>query len=246
VYDDLAQRWRRARCAALCRTLGQPARDQEEQALLARALLAQTDLEPLMRRVFEHSLGLGRGFSRFYGTELELLDLPRALPLLGGPCLKRTCAPANGEAALRLWSEGCPVQRLGPVGCDFYREALAGLLLGLTGNLLLSRHASRGHGDRDCVDVVHEDPESPVRFGPIAPELQAGLLEIAQTVRLFDSSAAVEFLGVSEGVLHYRCRQGAQRELSLRSLVERGARRRFPKLELCEVSARPVLAMERS
>ena len=60
--------------------------------------------------------------------------------------------PARGEPALKLERAGCPVAAHGAAACDYWREAISGLVLGMSG-LLHGRHASLGHKDPSCVDV---------------------------------------------------------------------------------------------
>lgn len=241
---QLGERWQRARAAALTRAAS-PAETTSpaDEIALAR------------RTLFDNSLRLGASFSRYHATTLELDQLPAALEQLApvaAPCLDGAWSAVPGDApALRLERAGCPDCVGGPNACDDWREAIAGLVLGVTGGLVHhARHASQGHGAARCVDVFYVDPQSPLRFGPLPDAMREPLAAIARAVALFDSSFAVTFLGLSEHVLYYAlaptrggrggCGDSAN-GLSAQPLVERRVRQRFPELSLFEVTPRTVL-----
>lgn len=232
---DLGDRWRRARLAAL-RALVTDPDESDELALLPRALAV--DASEVSRRVFDNSLRLGQSFARFTGHELALGELPDLLMALGSPCLQGAWRECASEPALTLVRDGCAA-----VGaCDYWREAIDGLVLGITGGIRHARHQSQGHGGDRCEDVVYVDPESSLRFGSIPDEMQDGLSRVRASARRFDASVDVVFLGVSEGVLLYQLnKNGCAGELDVASTVERGLRKRFPDLALREISPRPVL-----
>jgi hypothetical protein len=241
---DLADRWRRARRAALFAVVPEADRGELDEPLLARALAR--DAASVSRRVFDNSLRLGTGFARHFG-EPDLNELPHVLGTLGVPCLHGDYAPARGERALELTREGCDAAPSAG-RCDFWREAVDGLVLGMTGGIRHARHESRGHGSGRCRDVFFVDPESALRFGPIPEAMASALERVRGLVRAFQSSIDVEFLGLSEGTLYYQerrgggCQGGEGGDVSVASLVQRSIRRRFPEVSVREISPRPVLA----
>lgn len=231
---DLADRWRRARDAAL-----RPFAPAEIDAAALPATALERAPDEAQRRVFDNSLRLGRGFARTYRAELTLQQLRDALPHLGVPCLHGEVREIDGGFYLERSS--CALGALGAAGCDFMREAIHGLVLGITGELRHARHESRGHGGERCVDLFHADSESAPRFGPI-PEATREVLEgVTRVARMFDSASEITFLGVAENVLTYRIdRRAGPGDVSVRALVERTVRRRLPTLSLQELSPRPV------
>lgn len=250
VISDLAARFRHARRAAL-RAIVPDAIDREsEEDLLIRAL-GSADASDLERRVFENCLALGRSFARFFGATLSLADLPRVLPELGSPCLDGVFAIDSADPALTLLREGC-ASLLGARGtphdgraCSYWREAIEGLVLGLTGGVVMSRHERRGGGSERCVDVFHLDPHGPHRFGPIPDDARGVLAVVQRLAHAFDSSVDVEFLGVNESVLHYRVRRREPSSVvSIASLVERSVRRRLPHLSVRQVTERAVFGAD--
>lgn len=242
AVDDLASRWQRARRAALRSCLPDGDVDPDTRAseleLLARALRA--DAAAAEKAVFENSLALGRGFRRHHGVELTLGELPAVLPRLGLPCANGLSRLAVGEPGLFLLRQGCEARGLGTAACSLYREAMQGLLLGLTRGLAHSRHGSVTHGDEVCLDVIHHEG-SALRYGAIPAEMQPVLDTLVRRLRAFDSTVSVELLGMTDGALHYRLSRGPNVQLNVQACFERSVRRRFPELRLHEASPRPVL-----
>lgn len=229
-------RWRRARRAALTDPVAADGPDGEAASGGAADSTAQ-------RRGFDNSLRLGEGFRRTYAP-LRLADLPFVLEQLAptAPCLDGVWTPLPDQDALLLERPGCAAAGQVPAPCDWWREAIAGLVLGVTGDVRHDRHCSRGHGGERCVDVFYRDPQSPLRFGPIPDAMRADLDAVARSVAILDSACVVEFLGLSENVLYYRLPTAGGGGVRGQPLVERSVRRRFPHLSPCEVTPRPVLA----
>ncbi|MCC6644672.1 MAG: hypothetical protein IT374_03745 [Polyangiaceae bacterium] len=244
AHRELSARWRHARRAALRAVLSDSTSETGDEELLRAALLAAP--AAAQRAVFDNSLRLGRGYAAVQASHATFSELVGALPELGVACAeRRPRAPDDDSAAVYLEREACPVAALGPAGCDFYREAMAGLVLGMTGGAMHARHDSAGHGGARCVDAVYLDPEWSGRHGPVPDELRPHLEAAARTLSMFDSRARVEFLGVSEGVLHYAVKgAGGTGGLRLGATLERLLARRAPGLSLREVSPRAVFVDE--
>lgn len=233
---QLAQRFRHARRAALRYILADTTGEESEGDLLAQAWAAAPEL--VERRVFDNSLALGRSFAGYYADRWALADLPLVLPALGTPCADGVFSAPRGDDVLLLLREPC---RDAGIGCAYWREAIAGLVLGASGRMLLSRHSSQAAGAERCVDVFHVDPQSPHAYGAIPDDLAAHLRSVQRQVKAFDSSAEVAFLGINEGVLLYRLTRRGEGEMSLVGTIERGVHRRFPDVILREISPRPVM-----
>jgi len=234
---QLAARFRHARRAALRYVLADTTEDEPEGELLARAWVEAP--EEVERRVFDNALALGRSFSGYYADRWGLADLPRVLPALGSPCADGVFSAPSGSDALLLLREPC---RDAGIGCAYWREAIAGLVLGASGRTLLSRQSSQAGGGERCVDAFHDDPRSPHAYGAIPDDLGAHLQTVQRQVKAFDSGAELTFLGINEGVLLYRLTRRGDGEMSLLGTIERGVHRRFPDVVMREVSPRPVMA----
>ncbi len=219
----------------------EPRTDDE---LLAHAV--SSDAADAARRVFDNSARLGRSFTRYHGGPIPQAELRAALARLATPavpCLAHAWVEVEGEAGLRLERDGCPSRALGPAACDWWRDAVAGLVEGITDGLRHARHASCGHGDARCVDVIYRDPESSLRFGPLPSDLVDALAAVTRTIAIFDPTLVVTFLGVSERVLYYQLVASGCGTSNVRAqpMIEQAVHRRHPELVVREVSPRPVL-----
>ncbi|MCG3173688.1 MAG: hypothetical protein GMKNLPBB_01888 [Myxococcota bacterium] len=241
VLDDLAIRWSKARQAALRGCLdkgGSGAPELPEHDLLTRALAH--DPAGVEKALFDNSLKLGRGFRQYYKTDIQLADLPRLFPQMNTPCCDGVFRGDESGQALYLVRGGCSLKEIGPRACDAWREAINGLVLGLTRGLGHSRHDSICHGGESCVDVIHTEG-SRLRYGPVPEDIQNETSRAMRQVALFDGSARLELLGMNEGVLFYRLHQEPGRDFNLQGHFERSIRQRLPHLEMREASPRPVI-----
>jgi hypothetical protein len=236
---DLAERWRFARCAAVRAAVPDLPLGLEHDVLVALGLERAPDA--VLRNVFDVSRRLGAGFRAHHRVDLPLTSLCDVLPRLGVTCAARRWMRCDGESECRGERSGCADTALHPRACAFWREAMDGLVLGMSSAVRFARHASRGAGDRRCVDVLYVHPQSPSRFGPIPDDVRAALERIRRTACALDPSLEVAFLGISEGVLYYRADR-ADDGARASSAIEPAVRRRFPHLALREISPRPVLA----
>ena len=207
---------------------------------LAAAL--ERDGDAVIRAAFDNGLKLGEGFRRTYHLDLPLADLAALLPALGVPCLERDWRRVDGEAALLGERSGCEDGGAHPRACEYWREAVEGLILGATGAVRHARHRSVGAGDGRCVDVLHVDPRSPLRFGAIEPAIAPSLAAAVAHVRALDSRAEITVLGQSEGVVYFTSNDGAGRQLDGGAVFVRAMARRAPGVRLYELKARAVLA----
>ncbi|MBK7844420.1 MAG: hypothetical protein IPJ71_12095 [Bdellovibrionales bacterium] len=219
--EDFKSRWTSARVAALKSVLGcqHPCSDEnldfdldEENLLLMRVKAEKKEL--ILRAVFDFSRKLGVGFSRYFGISLEIQDLAEILPLSGSPCyLGKWERHKEAYVSLR---PGCADERLlGSFGCDFWREALDGFIMGASDEARLARHRSLGHGDGDCADILFEDsgmgPQQGQHRGVIPESFAQGLEVIARNFS--EKQITVKWDGYSEGVLYYRLEAAGAKSL---------------------------------
>ena len=196
VLHELAWRWRRARRTAAQGLIGPVADEADEDLLISCA--TEVDAPGLHRKLFENGVRLGEGFRRVEKRAVSMAELPAVLTALEAPCLRGAWETA-GPTAWRLERPPCRAGCEAPT-CDAWREAVDGLVLGLTGGARHTRTSSAGHGQATCVDVVYEDAQSPLRYGELDVALVPTLESVQKFVRNF-RGADVRFLGVSEGVL---------------------------------------------
>lgn len=229
---ELADRWERARRAALREVLAvsrEEAATAPEASLQARALA--TDEAETYRRLFENGVRLGSGYARVHGGPVPLHALPALLARLGAPCASGALQWRDDEAAFTLSRGPCCAGATAD-RCDAWREAIDGLVVGLTDGARLARFESAGHGDARCTDFVYENPQSPARFGPLDDALGAAELALRERAQKLDPGARLRFLGVAENVLAYELEPSTARALgTLEQLVVQGLRRLRPTLQ---------------
>lgn len=197
---DLDRRWRRARMAALSKAAGRPVdAETDDEAWLVR-LCASAAPEALHRAVYDNGRKLGAGFVRFHGAPVAEADLEGLLSALQSPCLRGELKAASDGWVLDR--AGCEEAEAGL--CDYWREAAAGLLHGLTEGLHFTRHTCAAKTPGPCRDALYRDPEGPLRFAPLS-EGEATALEAASVaLRLLVPGERLVFLGALEGEIHYR------------------------------------------
>lgn len=240
-WEDLARRFHQARRAALARVQAAPgaARRPDDEAHAALELDEEA-FAKLTDLLFENARQLGLGFAGRHGAIEGRQELAELLGALELPCARGTWAHAGTEAVSFLRRPRCS----GPAQarcCDYWREALDGLALGLSeGRLHHRRHQSRGHGDARCVDVLLEDPQSPLRFRPLGPELRETLARVHAGVSRLAPGAEIEFLGRAEGRLYFRVLQSPE-VVALVPMLERALARHRPDLTPTDVTPRSVL-----
>lgn len=216
--------------------IGPVAEETDEDLLFSCA--TEVDAAGLHRTLFENGVRLGEGFRRMEKRAVSMAELPAVLSALESPCLKGQWQTA-GPGAWRLERSPCPARQW---SCDAWREAIDGLVLGLTGGARHTRTSSAGHGQATCVDLVYEDAESPLRYGELGDELIPTLESVQKFVRNF-RGADVRFLGVSEGVLLYQLDTSGcdEHRAPARELLEQLLNKKLPHLQVRELSPRAVL-----
>jgi hypothetical protein len=239
VIADLQARFRRARSAALAGTLD----ERYDPALGERALLARVSLPEnagLLRRAFDLALQLGRGFVRFHGVgPTRPAAFEGILTETASPCLRGDWrCEAGGEVAW-LSRPACS-DLTGTLPCRFSREAIDGLVLGLSGGRVRhARLASPVGGESTCVDVLHVEARREAPFAPIPEALRAGVEAALASVRGLAGPGGVRLLGMQEGALHYE-RTGVG-QLAVGDMLARAFKRRLPALRIVDLTPRAVL-----
>lgn len=238
---ELADRWARARRAALREVLAispDEAAGETEATLQDRALA--TDEAETCRRLFENGVTLGRGYQRVHGGPIPFAALPDVLAALEVPCARGAAQRADGDG-LTVSRAGCAAAAAGR--CDAWREAIDGLVVGLSDGARLARFESLGHGDPRCVDFLYEDPQCARRFGPVSDALRALEVTVRQRLRKLDASTRFQFLGVSEGVLAFELEPSTPRAVGTLTLAVEQALRVFdPRLTARRWLARSPLS----
>lgn len=238
---DLGARFARARRAALAVALGGEDPGVDEARSLER--VPQARREELFRTVFWNSWRLGRSAIRRYGAIDDPPALQAVLERIGFPCLSGEWRSSGRVCS--LVRDGCGASCSGSAdSCDYSREAIDGLVSGLSGAVAFARHHSRGHGAEQCHDVLYPIEEHEARFAPVPEEVVAHLA--GPLDRLRSRGVRIDLLGIAENRLHVVCESTrgvacGPTQLYLDLLAEHLAKR-FPQLELTNASSRAVLA----
>lgn len=194
---DFEQRWERARSSAI---------GSVDHKFTTLQNASPAEVEGILRKVFDNSRALGISASKFMGASWELSDLKDILPSSGIPCLSGECETRQFSMTIRR--EPCAQGQACKHICDFYREAIDGLVMGLCEDERYARQASGGHGDGRCVDVFFlENGNAEIgarelyRYESVSPELLQSLAPVAE--RLERMHAHIVFKGVAEQTLYY-------------------------------------------
>lgn len=209
--NEFSQRWLRARKTAIrsVSVLSDDAASEEERALLQKIPPGQR--EAVLRSVFDFSRRLGVSLSRHLSLSVGARDFADLLPMIASPCYAGRWRIHN-EAQVATRS-GCGfIEGLGSFGCDYWREALDGLVMGASDDVRLARHRSVGHGDADCVDVLFYDqgsgPKPGRHRGEVPAEYVQGLEVLARQFQ--EKGIVLKWEGYSEGILFFRMEAGAK------------------------------------
>ncbi len=231
---ELAARWRRARLAALA---------AEGDELAALAALPAEELPARLDAVGRNSFRLGRSAAAFAGPVDDGAGLAWLLEASGIPCVADEAE--RGESACRFRRDGCAdFERCGARACDFHREAIDGLVCGLSEAWRYARVASRGRGGAACEDRLYRAGGRDERFAAIPEDVRAHLA--GPLARLAARGSAIALLGLAENRVVVRSQSGRSsgcgpEKLHLDLLASHLATR-FPDLELVDATPRAVMA----
>ncbi|MCC6278906.1 MAG: hypothetical protein IT289_13415 [Oligoflexia bacterium] len=240
---ELSNRWKRARVSAI-REIGDGREENEFLAILET--LSIDSFEKLLKIVFFNSRKLGNSYQKSIGLTWERSDFVLYLSQLGSPCLSGSWSGSAKADSLKRkgCSSGvCHGQRY----CQYWREAVDGLVLGLSVDVGFARHASVNAGDSFCEDVIYQDEaslsdaiwENRSRWGSLPNNMRDDLDSITQ--KLSRQNIDLRFLGVAEGNLFYKLEPkknltcGSAGAL-YRSQIEFMVKQKFPQIKLRDAS----------
>jgi hypothetical protein len=209
-YSEFSLRWLKARISAA--SMGENSQPQNvkmthESQQLEVELVNEIPLNMLdfaLKQVFDNSRRLAMSASQHHRIRLELQDFQELLISSSLPC-------AVGQWTQR--SQSRYVTRTGCVHgqskntriCDWYREAIDGVVVGLGETERYVRHRSEAYGDEGCLDIVFDDeqnlPNDELRYGPIPPPLEQHLNSVVSNWGL--RGLKLDWKGYSAGTLFY-------------------------------------------
>ena len=149
--DDLAVRWRAARFSAF-KNSSHPPMNSEDEYLGIINSGDEAQFDELLKRVFLNSRSLGMSYQKTFGLVWDLGDIARFSRDLRSPCLQGTWE--HSASARQLTRSGCTGGSEGGLReCQYWREAIDGLVTGLCENERFVRHECVAAGNSQCVDV---------------------------------------------------------------------------------------------
>ncbi len=211
--DDFLIRWGRARLFSLKKTSADDLMITKPFVDLSSLLSFELDLlkkvlkeneDSVLKAVFDNSRKLGLSLSRRFQVRLEIEDIRNILSQSLIPCSMGTWE--THKDALSVRRHGCESQKIiGSFLCDWYREAIDGLIMGVGEEERFARHASVGHGDSECLDVFFTETlilnHKELRFSPVPHHIKNKLEPIQEKFR--NMQKRLVFSGYAEGVLYY-------------------------------------------
>ena len=226
---DFHRRWLSARIAALNESAprdGHLEADEKtpsltlEAGLMERFLSSPDSGDPaqrkaweaqndrLQRAVFDKSRKLAKSLSSRLELTFEVQDFEELLTRSDIPCFQgEWSSRPNARILTRAGCDSCP--RTGANACDYWREALDGLVVGLGDTERLARHASVRHGDSECVDVFYTErvhnKDGALAWGPLPEHMALDLFEMASLFQ-HQTGVDVDLRGFREGVLFFEFR----------------------------------------
>jgi hypothetical protein len=255
---DLALRWKKARMSAvggLLKTTSSPRHSEAHQAREEDLLKEVTDSElatKILRQVFDVSRALGVSASRFFGVSFENRDFVDLLRESGISCYSSSFVAQNESWVLER--KGCSdflqVAEAQPQSgfslsrffCEYWREALDGLVMGLGENERTARHESLGAGDSRCLDILYVEgsPGSKVnRYGVVPPLITQAFSDLSAQLQAQQYRLILE--GYSEGTLFYQV-ESRQTKLCgtggdlIHQVIASSAMKKFPGLKVKNVA----------
>lgn len=207
TIPELNDRWLRAREASLQKVLTKNV--TENDFFLELDGIEDAQFEDLLRSVFLNSRNLGMSYQKANNLAWEKSDFTIFAKHLGSPCLMGTWEEKTSSQVLRR--DGCKSGKsAGSRYCQYWREAIDGLAVGISDDVGFVRNSSVGVGDNACVDVFFDEESSPTdaiwnnpnKWGVI-PEEITGHLELIR-LKFSEMKIDLKFLGLSERNLLYK------------------------------------------
>lgn len=208
---------------------------------------AEAGKDSLLRRVFDNSRKLALSLSKRLGVTFEPADFQSLLSGSPIPCFQGDWSSRNNARILARGGCGFCAEA-GAFACDYWREALDGLVMGLGENERLARHASVRHGDSECIDVLFTDAREgqaeSLAWGPLPEHMALDLFEMAAYFQR-QKGIPIELKGFREGVLYFAFGASTDPLCGTAGLLSHWfhdlVRGKFPGLSLKDVTPQAVL-----
>lgn len=207
--------------------------------------------DALLRAVFDNSRLLALSLSKHLNLSFEVQDFQNLLEKSEIPCAQGQWeSRGTARVLVRTGCEAC--HESGANACDYWREALDGLVMGLGDKERVVRHASVRHGDAACVDVFYLDGDgrknAELAWGPLPEHMVENIAAVCSDFEHY-MKTSVQIKGFNEGVLFFEFKSstdglciGGQ---LLTSTFQRKIQKLYPGLLVREITPKAVLGVEK-
>ncbi|MBK9294782.1 MAG: hypothetical protein IPM57_10140 [Oligoflexia bacterium] len=207
TIQDIRNRWQRAREAAYKKTFI----DQKAETEYVYTLngLGEDKFEDFLKQIFLNSRNLGLSYQKSKGLIWEKSDFTDFVDKLGVPCLIGTWEIKTTAHVLNR--KGCEGgESIGSRYCQYWREAIDGLVTGISDEVGFVRNSSISVHDDKCVDVFYDQEPSPTesiwkntnKWGALPENIKEELVSIE--LKFSEMKMDLKFLGLSEKKLLYK------------------------------------------
>lgn len=151
-----------------------------ENELLSKInLLPEKERESLLRKIFD----LGRKTGLEILKEKESLNIKETVEIINSlkmPCIENSFEFDESTSSAKSTRKNC-ICSANETSCQYWREAVDGLVMGLGDNERYVRQQSILYGKNDtCVDVIYDSSISDMRWGEIPSEISITLTPIIE------------------------------------------------------------------
>jgi hypothetical protein len=241
--EDFHRRWRAARVAALrqVRPSASTSSSDDESALLQQ--LHPEQQEEALKAVYYNARKLGRSTLRYFSLLWDEHDVRDVLSVAEVPCLQGQWTTEGQHFAVERG--GCDIVRqCGAFACEYWTEAIDGLLMGLGDQVRHHRRRSVGYGDELCRDVFSARTQHEPAYGPLPEHLTNFFHNLEQ--RFAPNHFQVQFVGYAAGVVYYTAatRGSGCTQKIWRTMLQNAVAKTHPTLRLHDISPTSVFDRE--
>ncbi len=241
---DFLSRWQRARVATLLSAIPDST-DLSENALIRCAATRPTDIrDQILKELFRNCWRLGQSTKRFFAMTWELDDFKDILAHGTIPCFRGEWIGTGKHLTLKR--TGCnDGSTIGSFACDYWREALDGIVMGCGDSARYVRWKNKVLGDDYCEDVYFlESDATSHRYAPISPNVLAALAPTLESIARL--RITINLKGINGDDLYYELLSqdslGCSSVPSIaRTMFQKAVAKHFPRLKIVDVSPRSVL-----
>lgn len=220
--------------------------NNENELLSKIDSLNEEEKESLFRKIFDLSRKIGLEILNETGY-LETKQIIKTINELKIPCIDNSFEFDEKTNSAKSTRKTC-ICNANETSCQYWRESLDGLIMGLGDNERYVRYQSILYGKNDsCVDVIYDSSINDMKWGEIPDEISDSL---KKTIKKYQEKAIQIILkGLNEKTLYFQIKDksdnasGFRRHYVLENF-EQIFKKKFPNLNLCEISPRAVIEGE--